>query len=131
MKKNSDYEIQSLVEDIKSKASQDLNHDELEDFVLYQQLFEVLAAKPISNLSSDFSHKVSRKIESKQNRLQNFVLIFLIGLLTLLGTVFIINTTLFQDLVVVFFKFKWTIIFYFFAFISIQYFDHKFVKVIL
>jgi hypothetical protein len=133
MKKWSDAEIQSLLEDNISKNDPALDLDELEDYKMYQQLFDIVATKPTETLSVGFAKKVVRKIEYRQNRTNTIVFYSLIGVLSLLGVVVaahLFDTAFLFDLIQTIVQFKAMVTFCVVSFFMVQYFDKRFVRVL-
>jgi hypothetical protein len=133
MKKWSDAEIQSLLEDKISKNDPVLDLDELEDYKMYQQLFDIVATKPTETLSVDFAKKVVRKIEYRQNRANTIVFYSLIGVLSLLGIVVaahLFDAAFLFGLIQTIVQFKAMVTFCVVSFFMVQYFDKRFVRIL-
>jgi hypothetical protein len=131
MKNLNDDKIQSLLEDKNFKNNPELNSYQLEDYKMYQQLFNIVGTKPKSALPLDFSKKVVSKIKYKQNRANNSAYYSLIGILSLFGIVVavnIFNREFLFDLIHTIFKFKEIVTFCVASFFIIQYFDKKFIR---
>lgn len=133
MKKWTDDEIQSFLDDkmLKNNATPD-DDAPLDDILLYQQLFDIVATKPNATLPMNFSKKVVEKIEYKQNRVGNVIFYCLIGVLSLLGIILavsIINYEFLSELLLSILKYKGIITFCIGSFWIIQYFDKRFVRV--
>ena len=133
MKNLNDDEIQSLLEDKNFKNNLELNSHQLEDYKMYEQLFDIVNTQLKSTLPKDFSKKVVSRIEYKQNRVNNLVYYSLIGLLSFMGIAVatnIINYEFLSSMSNAIFKLKEIIIFCVFLFFIIQYFDKKFIRLV-
>ena len=133
MKNLNDDEIQSLLEDKNFKNNPELYSHQLEDYKIYEQLFDIVNTQLKSTLPKDFSKKVVSRIEYKQNRVNNLVYYSLIGLLSFMGIAVatnIINYEFLSSMSNAIFKLKEIIIFCVFLFFIIQYFDKKFIRLV-
>jgi hypothetical protein len=133
MKKWSDAEIQSLLEDNISKNDPALDHDELENFKMYQQLFDIVATQPTETLPVGFAKKVVHQIEYRQNRANTIVFYSLIGVLSLLGIVVaahLFDAAFFFGVIQTIAKFKAMVTFCVVNFFMVQYFDKRFVRIL-
>ena len=133
MKNLNDDQIQSLLEDKNFQNNLELNSYQLEDYKMYEQLFDIVNTQLKSTLPKDFSKKVVSRIEYKQNRVNNLVYYSLIGLLSFMGIAVatnIINYEFLSSMSNAIFKLKEIIIFCVFLFFIIQYFDKKFTRLV-
>jgi hypothetical protein len=133
MKKWSDAEIQSLLEDEILKNNPVLDHDELEDYKMYQQLFDIVGTKPIATLPGGFAKKVVHQIQYRQNRANNVLFYSLIGILPLLGMVVVehlFDAAFLVGLIQTILKFKAMVTFCVVSFFIIQYFDKRYIRVV-
>ena len=127
MKELNDEELQRLFEDGYFSSKKPLNDEEK----AYATLFEALGSEPEGALPYDFAVKVTRQVQEKQKRGSELkrnlaaALISVVSLAIVCGALAIFS----PDTTLTLLKYKWVLLLLPVAFIAIQYFDQKLVKI--
>jgi hypothetical protein len=102
-----------------------------DDAKVYRALFEALGGEPAGGLPFDFAVKVARHIQAIETRSSELKYNAVAGLIFIvaLGVVYGLLAFFTPDQAPVLLKYKWILLLFPIAFIVIQYFDQKLVKV--
>lgn len=127
MKKMSDEELQQWLENKQQLPKSDELSD---DAKAYRTLFEALGEEPANGLPYDFSAKVTRYVRAdvKRGNELKYNLAAAIIFIAVLAVIYGVLAFFTPNQALLLLKYKWILLLFPLAFITIQYFDQKLVK---
>ncbi|MEO5563154.1 MAG: hypothetical protein ABIR18_06965 [Chitinophagaceae bacterium] len=133
-KDQAEKEMQELVERGLPDPSAGTHFYDKEDLTAYHILYEALKEKPSVELSYDLSDKLVANLQARKDRIIDFRWNFILPLsllFFLMGCHFAVlyfNSAYAEELVKLFLRFKWQVIFVVVCFTVIQYIDNHLMK---